>query len=127
MTAPNSQPPLQWLLNESPTPIRVLATVSVIILALPLAVAVGIWSWWIGGSHTTPQELAEMLRRVASGTGWDSHRDDWDELDSVPLRDARLEAIRQEAATVELPLNPEGRVKLTELAERAEAVPSQSN
>ena len=117
--AANTKAPLWWLRVRW---VRAIAAVPLVILAIPLAAIAGIWQWWKGGASTSPQELADMLRRVSKGTGWDSHRGEWDELDSVPLRDARLEAIRKEACAVWLPLTPEGRAKLDELASRADAL-----
>jgi hypothetical protein len=91
------------------------------IILLPVALVAGIWHTIRGGANTAPDELAEMLRGVAK-EGDDSGY--WDELECVNLRDVRLEAIRQEALRVSVPLAPEGRSKLLELAEQAEALSS---
>jgi hypothetical protein len=98
--------------------LRAIGGVALIVVALPIALVAGLWQTLMGGANTSPEELAAMLRRIAVGNGdWGG---DWDELDSVPLRNAKLEAIRHEACTVSLPLTPEGRSKMIELAERAE-------
>ncbi len=60
-----------------------------------------------------------MLRGVANEGDESGY---WDELESVNLRDARLETIRQEALRVSLPLTVQGRSKLRELAEQAEVL-----
>ena len=65
----------------------------------------------------TPEELAADLRKFADGTEGDR---DWDDLEcGGPFEDPRLEAIRQEAMHVELPLRPEDRIMLGALAFRA--------
>jgi hypothetical protein len=98
--------------------LRAIGVVFLVILALPVALIGGLWQTIMGGASTSSKELAAMLRKVAKGRGnWD---DGWDELDSVPLRDDRLEAVRLEACKVPLPLTSEGRLKLVQLAERAE-------
>jgi hypothetical protein len=99
--------------------LRAIGAVLLIIFALPIALVAGLRQTFMGGANTSPEELAAMLRGIAGGSG--DYDGDWDELDSVSLRDVRLEAIRREACTVSLPLTSEGRSKMVELAERAEA------
>lgn len=43
---------------------------------------------------------------------------EWQEFTRRPIRDPRLDRIRQEAATVELPLSAAGRATLIDLLER---------
>ena len=98
--------------------LRIGAT-ALIVPLLPVALVAGIWHRIRGGANTAPDELAKMLRGVANEGDESAY---WDELECVNLRDARLEAIRQEALKVSLPLAPEGRSKLLELAEQAEVL-----
>jgi hypothetical protein len=93
-----------------------LALVAFIAL-LPVTLVASIWHTIRGGANTTPDELAEILR----GASEDRHPY-WDDLECVNLRETRLEAIRQEALKVAVPLTPEGRSKLIRLAEQAEAI-----
>ncbi|MGE0750770.1 MAG: hypothetical protein AB7K64_09305 [Variibacter sp.] len=87
------------------------------IILSPVALVVGIWHKIRGGADTTPHELADILRDASE----DRHAA-WDELECVDLRDARLEAIRQEALKVSEPLTPDDRSKLIKLAEQADAL-----
>lgn len=90
-----------------------------VVALLPVALVAGIWHTIRGGANTVPDELAKKLRAVAEEG---DHSRYWDELECVNLRDAQLEAIRQETLKVALPLTPEGRSKLIRLAEQAEAL-----
>jgi hypothetical protein len=97
--------------------LRPIGVAILVLVAIPVALITGLWQLMRGGADTSPQELAAKLRRMADGR---DHRSDWDELECVPLRDARLEAIRQEVLMIDLPLRSEGRLKLVELADRTE-------
>ena len=87
------------------------------IALLPVALVAGIWQRIRGGADIAPDELAEVLRGAS-----EDRRADWDQLECVDIKDAQLEAIRQKALAVSLPLTPEGRLKLVGLAEQAEAL-----
>jgi hypothetical protein len=52
------------------------------------------------------------LRDFLEGTGGDW---DWDDFTSIKITDPSLDAIREEAAWVDLPLTEEGRVTLSKL------------
>jgi hypothetical protein len=109
--------PLRWL--------KAIAGVLLIAAMAPIALVVNVSLRLFGikGSKRTADELASTLRRFADGAE-DPY--DWDDLEcGGPIRDPRLEAIRQEAMTVDLPLRPKDRAKLGELAVRAEAVRQQ--
>ena len=66
-----------------------------------------------------PSEVATYLRDFIEGTGgeWD-----WDDFTSVPIADARLEAIRQEAGSIPLPVDEAGFDRLRDLLKRAAAL-----
>src|SRR5436189_1547418 len=69
------------------------------ILGLPIfllvAVPIGlISSAFYKGRKITPKELATLLRRIAEDT---IDRGEWDEFESLPLRNKRLEGIRLRA------------------------------
>jgi hypothetical protein len=85
----------------------------VIVVAFPFALVAGLVS---KGRKSTPEEFAALLKRLASGTEGER---DWDELESVPLRDNRLEALRQEAVRVPM----RDRVSLRVLATKALQLP----
>ena len=83
---------------------------------LPVALVAGIFS---KPAKRTPAEVAGFLRDFSDGTGGDW---DWDDFISVRLAYPQLEAIRQEAELIALPVEPEGREKLKSLLARAEAL-----
>jgi hypothetical protein len=95
---------LRWL--------RILIAAPLIILAMPIALMAGIF---FKGRNSTPAELPADLQKLADGTEGDR---DWDELESVPLKNPRLEEIRR-AAVALAPPGPINRVKLAELAQQA--------
>jgi hypothetical protein len=66
-----------------------------------------------------PSDVARYLRDFIDGTGgvWD-----WDDFTSVPIADARLEAIRQEAGLIPLPVDEAGFDRLRDLLQRAGAL-----
>ena len=47
---------------------------------------------------------------------------DWDDFTSIPIADPELDAIRQEAEMVQLPIDDAGYAKLRELLTRARAL-----
>ncbi len=67
----------------------------------------------------TVAEVVKYLRDFMEDTGgeWD-----WDDFTSPHIKDPRLEAIREEANAIYLPITPEGRKKLAALLARAEAL-----
>ncbi len=62
-------------------------------------------------------KVAESIRSFLEGTGGDW---DWDDFTSCSLRDWKLDNIRKRAGAVELPVGPEERAALEQLAEEAE-------
>ena len=99
--------------------LRIITVIAIALIALPVALVAGL----LGrkGRRCSPQELAQELRQLSEGD-----MSGWDEFECVPIQDPRLEAIRREAMQVELPLRRSDRVKLAELANRAEALPPQA-
>ena len=67
----------------------------------------------------TPRDVEAYLRDFLEGTGghWD-----WDDFTSVKITDPSLDAIREEAAWVELPLTDDGRATLSGLLEQVRAM-----
>ncbi len=92
-------------------------------LIIPAIIMLAIY-WWFPAAKKararTPQEVAKILRGFIAGTGgeWD-----WDDFTSTPISNPELEAIRQEAETVPLPVNDEGLAKLRALLDRVNAIP----
>ena len=115
MAHKNGRPPLQWL--------RATAAVALAAFLLPIAIVLLpiaiVASFLPKGRKCSPAKLAAKLRKFADGTEseWD-----WDDLECVPIRDPRLEAIRQEAMTVSPPLRAEDRTKLGPLSAKASAL-----
>lgn len=107
---------LRWL--------RHVGAVTLVVALLPVAAVASAWHAIRCGADVTPEELAEMLRGACEGGRLpiDVY---WDELECVNLRDPQLEAIRQEALKVVLPLTLDGCARLMELAKQAEALVSQ--
>jgi hypothetical protein len=93
--------------------LRALGAVALVVVAFPIAVLAGLFS---KGRQSTPEEFAATLMKFAGGTEGER---DWDVFESVPMRDARLEAIRQEVMQMDLPLRSLDRTKLSLLAEKA--------
>jgi hypothetical protein len=91
----------------------------IVIVAMPFGLIAGLLS---KGRNCTPEELAADLKKLAEGTEdeWD-----WDILESVPIADQRLEAIRQEAIAVNFPPQEAERAKLGRLALKARALSDQ--
>src|SRR5688572_23965244 len=99
--------------------LRIIGGIALTVVAIPLALigaAIG-----RKGRKCTPAELASELKELAAGD-----MSFWDQLECVPLRDPRLEAIRQEAMAVDLPFREEDCVLLRRLAVKATALPLQS-
>ena len=98
--------------------LRAICAVAFVILALPIALVAGLF--FKGRSRNcTPEELAAELQALADGQ---DDLVDGDRLECVPIKDSRLEAIRQEAIYLIQPVRPEDRPKLGQLAERARAL-----
>jgi hypothetical protein len=88
--------------------------VALIVAAIPLAIISGIFS---RSRKCTPRELASELNELAAG-----EMGGWDQLECVPIKDPRLEAIRQEAMAVHLPFREEDHQLLKHLAAKAAAL-----
>ena len=67
-----------------------------------------------------PEEVALYIREFLDGSGGDW---DWDDFTSVPISDPWLDAIRDEADMVGLPVDQAGRATLETLLRRVEAGP----
>jgi hypothetical protein len=94
--------------------LRAIGGVALTVVAIPVALIAGIR---FKDRKCSPEKLASELKALAAGD-----MSYWDQLESVSIRDQRLEAIRQEAMAVALPFRPSDRAKLVELALRAEAL-----
>jgi hypothetical protein len=94
--------------------LKIFLFVALFPLLLLLAAIAGIFD---RGRKCTPGEFAEELRKFADGrdSEWD-----WDDFESVRLRDPLLEKIRQEALITAIPLTDGDKAKLRMLAERAD-------
>ena len=67
----------------------------------------------------TARNVEAYLRDFLEGTGGDW---DWDDFTSVKITDPSLDAIREEAAWVDLPLTDGGRATLSDLLEQVRAM-----
>jgi hypothetical protein len=67
----------------------------------------------------TAEEIAGYLENFIEGRSGDW---DWDDFTSIPITDPALEAIRQEAAIMELPTDDAGDAKLRQLLARARSL-----
>ena len=63
----------------------------------------------------TPRDVESYLRDFLDGAGGDW---DWDDFTSIAITDPTLERIREEAASVPLPLDDEGEAALRRLLEQ---------
>jgi len=99
--------------------LRKIGATAIAIIALPIATIAGLFS---KGRNCTPIQLAADLRELSEGR---KGAYGWDEMECVPLKDPRLEAIRLEAIRMAWSLKPEDLLKLKEFADRAEAIPAQ--
>ena len=89
---------------------------------LPIAVPVILFLKLFGigkNKERSAEEVAGFIRDFIEGTGGDW---DWDDFISVPIKDPKLETIRDEATMVELPVTATGLEELKRLLERAEAL-----
>jgi len=86
-------------------------------IAFPLALLAGFLPK--KSRDRTPEDVAGFIRDFLAGTGgnWD-----WDDFTSIPITAVELEAIREEADLVPLPLTSKGRARLESLLARAEAL-----
>jgi hypothetical protein len=101
------------------TSLRAIGAVALTLFALPFALVAGLFS---RPRTCTPEELASDLRKIAAGTSEMA----WDNLESVPIADLHLEAIRKQAMTIKLPVGPDGIAQLERLAAKAEALSAQT-
>jgi hypothetical protein len=67
----------------------------------------------------TARDVEAYLRNFLEGTGGDW---DWDDFTSVKISNPSLDAIREEAARVDLPLTDGGRATLSGLLEQVRAM-----
>jgi hypothetical protein len=91
-------------------------------IVLPLAIVVNLVVRIFGLKNTrdrSPGEVVGYLHDFLEGCGgeWD-----WDDFTSVPITALELEAIRQEAEMIDLPVTDAGRAKLQDLLARARAL-----
>jgi len=65
-----------------------------------------------------PEDVENYLRDFLDGRGgaWD-----WDDFTSIPITDPTLDAIREQAAYVQLPLDGSGRATLEQLLQQVRA------
>lgn len=64
-------------------------------------------------------DVESYLRDFLDGTGGDW---DWDDFTSIPITDPALEGVREEAASVPLPLDADGEATLRRLLEQVRAL-----
>ena len=96
--------------------LRTIGATALVGILLPVSIVAGLFS---KGRKCAPGELASELEAFANDAEGEMA---WDRLESVPIIDARLEAIRREAMTVNLPLQADDRAKLGRLASKARAL-----
>lgn len=92
----------------------------IVIVAMPFGLIAGLLS---KGRNCSPEELAADLKKLAEGT---ENERDWDRLESVPIADQRLEAIRQEAIAINFPPQEADRATLGRLATKAKVLGDQT-
>ena len=90
--------------------------IALVVAAVPFALVATLFS---RPKQRTAADVAKFLGDFAEETGDDY---DWDDLTSIPIADPALEALRQEAEMIQLPITPEGRKTLASLRARAEAM-----
>ncbi|WP_309662678.1 hypothetical protein [Sphingomonas sp.] len=86
-----------------------------------VAILVQLFVWLFGlknSADLTPEDVLRYLEDFVEGRGGDW---DWDDFTGIPITDPFLERIREEAASVELPLTENGRATLRQLAEQIRA------
>ena len=87
-------------------------------IALPVILLLKLFG--IGkNTERSAEEVAGFIRDFIESTGGDW---DWDDFISVSIKNPRLEAIRDEATMVELPVTATGLEELGGLMEKAEAL-----
>lgn len=67
----------------------------------------------------TPKDVESYLRDFLDGRGGDWH---WDDFTSIRITDPTLDAIREQAQYVDLPLDGSGRATLEQLLEQVRAM-----
>ncbi|WP_156254578.1 hypothetical protein [Sandarakinorhabdus oryzae] len=67
----------------------------------------------------SPDDVLALLRRFQDGTADDY---DWDDFIGIPISDVELEALRAEAALLNLPFRSEDLDRLHSMIARAEAI-----
>jgi uncharacterized protein YciW len=97
-----------------PNALRIALAISLIVIALPAAIFARIF--FNQDRDCSADEFASRLERLALGSEGPY---DWDELESEPLQDPRLEEIRQAAMALAFPPSNEDRAILRQLAARA--------
>ena len=91
-------------------------------LAFVVAVVAALFVRILGlknSADLTSDDVADYLQNFIDGRGGDW---DWDDFTSIPISDPALEAIRQEAEMVRLPIDEAGVSKLGNLLVRARAL-----
>jgi len=91
-------------------------------LAIPVILLITLAQHLLGlktSADLTAQDVESYLRDFLQGTGGDW---DWDDFTSIPISDPSLESIREEAASVPLPLTAEGEATLRRLLEGVSAL-----
>lgn len=92
-------------------------------LAIPVVILLLLLSERLFGLRSTAdltaREVENCLRDFLNGRGgaWD-----WDDFTSIPITDPTLDAIREQAAYVQWPLDGSGRATLEELLEQVRAL-----
>jgi hypothetical protein len=87
-------------------------------IAIPIALLLLLCERLFGlksSADLTPKDVESYLRDFLEGSSGDW---DWDDFTSIPITDPALDAIREQALYVELPLDGTGRAKLEQLLEQ---------
>lgn len=91
-------------------------------LAIPIILLIKLAERLLGlktSVDLTAKDVESYLRDFLDGTGGDW---DWDDFTSIPITDPTLEGVREEAASVPLPLDAEGEATLRRLLEQVRAL-----
>ena len=91
-------------------------------LAIPIVLLIVLGARLLGlktSADLTARDVEAYLRGFLDGTDGDW---DWDDFTSIPITEPSLEAIRQEAALVDLPLTEAGRATLSNLLEQVRSM-----
>lgn len=108
-----------WISSENSTPQNILG----IFLAVPLVIIAVITAALLipfnRPSKLSASEVRAYLKDFLDDTGgaWG-----WDDFISVEIEDPKLEAIRQRAVNIELPLDEEGAVAIRQLLTEVEGL-----